>query len=243
VNIAMQNMMTHQMKEFPVKIVGVLNASLLGGGSSQLNEKACTDLQHYASEGVPQQLNSGPTSFRVVLDANATLDQAQETKTAIIDAGYTASTTSDMIGVVTSIISAISWVLIAFASIALLAASFGIINTLYMSVVERTREIGLMKALGMSSARIFGAFSTEAILIGFWGSLTATLASRGVGATVNAVAKSTFAKDLPGLQLMEHTISGTLIVMLIIMLIAFLAGTLPARKASKQNPINALRYE
>ena len=58
----------------------------------------------------------------------------------------------------------------AFAVIALIAAGFGIINTLLMSVQERTREIGLMKAMGLGGGRIFAMFSIEAIFIGFLGS-------------------------------------------------------------------------
>ena len=130
-----------------------------------------------------------------------------------------------------------------FAGIALLAASFGIVNTLLMAVQERTKEIGLMKAMGMSSRKVFLLFSTEAMLLGFWGSLIGSLAGVTVGLVANKVATDTFLKDLVGFELTSFPLLSIFVIMFIIMMIAFLAGTLPARRASKKDPIEALRYE
>jgi len=128
-------------------------------------------------------------------------------------------------------------------AIALLAASFGIINTLLMAVQERTREIGLMKAMGLGRNKIFMLFSIEAVLLGFWGSLLGSLAGIGIGQVVNRIASDTFLKDLPGFNLTEFSPQSVAVIMLIIMSIAFIAGTLPARRASQKDPIEALRYE
>ena len=91
-------------------------------------------------------------------------------KDRLADAGYTGSTVADQLGTFKTVIDGIVLVLNAFAIIALLAASFGIVNTLLMSVQERTREIGLMKAMGMGNGRVFSLFSLEAAFIGFLGS-------------------------------------------------------------------------
>ena len=157
--------------------------------------------------------------------------------------GYTAVTIEDQIGIFKQVIEAVIMVLNFFAAIALLAASFGIINTLLMAVQERTKEIGLMKAMGMSSKRVFLLFSIEAILLGFWGSLLGSLAGVGIGKLVNKLASDTFLKDLAGFDLTSFPLTSVMVIMLIIMTIAFLAGTLPARRASKKDPIEALRYE
>jgi len=117
------------------------------------------------------------------------------------------------------------------------------VNTLLMSVQERTREIGLMKAMGMSSRKIFGLFSAEATFIGLLGSLFGILAAIGVGSALSQVLSKTVLADLPGLCIVLFTPQSALGVMLLIMLIAFVSGTLPARKASRLNPIEALRYE
>ena len=142
-----------------------------------------------------------------------------------------------------TVISGIVGILNAFAVIALVAASFGIINTLLMSVQERTREIGLMKAMGMSGGRVFALFSLEAVVIGFLGSAIGAGAAVGLGSVVSSALAEGALSGLPGLSIMlfkPTTVAG---VILLIMAIAFLAGTLPARQAAKQNPIDSLRYE
>ena len=108
---------------------------------------------------------------------------------------------------------------------------------------ERTREIGLDKALGMSSAKVFLGFSAEAIMLGFWGSVIGIVAAFVVGNVANAVAHQSFLQDFPTFELVIFKPEAMLVIVGIIMLIAFLAGTLPARKAAKKNPIDALRYE
>jgi len=134
-------------------------------------------------------------------------------------------------------------VLNAFAVIALLAAGFGIVNTLLMSVQERTREIGLMKAMGMSGGRIYALFSVEAVFIGFLGSAIGALGAMGAGAVANVILAETVIADLQGLEVLIFAPIPMLTVVLLVMGIAFLAGTIPARRAARQNPITALRYE
>lgn len=112
-----------------------------------------------------------------------------------------------------------------------------------MSVRERTREIGLMKAVGMSNKKIFDLFSTEALLIGFWGSALGTLIGMGIANTLSTFASKTFLKDLEGFTLADFSIWNVITIFIIVEIIAFLAGTLPSVKASKKDPIESLRYE
>ena len=146
-----------------------------------------------------------------------------------------------MIGLI--VINGIIGVLNAFAVIALIAAGFGIVNTLLMSVQERTREIGLMKAMGMGGGKIFALFSVEAIFIGFLGSALGAGIAVGLGSVISSVLSNTVLSALPGLHIMLFTPASVATIIGVVMLIAFLAGTLPARRAAKQNPIDALRYE
>ena len=101
-------------------------------------------------------------------------------------------TVEDEIGMIRQVINAITGVLTLFGAIALLAASFGIINTLYMSVQDRTREIGLMKAMGMGRFKVFLTFSIEALLIGFWGGVTGIAGAVVAGHFLNDFATTSF---------------------------------------------------
>jgi putative ABC transport system permease protein len=154
-------------------------------------------------------------------------------------------TVEDIIGTIKTFFDVILTVFKIFGLIALLAAAIGIINTLFMSVQERTREIGLDKALGMSSRHVFISFSLEAISLGFWGSVFGITVSIILGNIVNAAfhAEGGFLEAFPTFNLATYTIKDIISVTILIMTIAFLSGTLPARRASHKNPIDALRYE
>ena len=130
-----------------------------------------------------------------------------------------------------------------FALIALLAASFGIINTLVIAVLERTKEIGLQKALGMSRGKIFAIFSLESVLIGFWGALLGTIGGVVVGLTANRVLIAAYAESFEGFNLFAFTLPSILSVFALVSTVAFFAGVMPAFRASRLNPIESLRYE
>lgn len=176
---------------------------------------------------------------------NAT-DQTDESalKTKLQNAGdYTAMSLKERVGTITTVVDAITTGLNVVGIIALVAASFGIINTLLMSVYERTQEIGLMKSLGMSRGKVFGLFAVEAALVGFWGSVVAVGAATLASIGISNWASNNFLKDFEGFTLLVVSWQGALFVVVLIMLIAFVAGTFPAIKASRLNPIDALRSE
>jgi putative ABC transport system permease protein len=226
------------------KINGVQQQSLLSDtGGASANKKLITELIAIQTRGLPADTANKYPAVSAQLASDITDSQLQTIKDGLSSKGYRALTVEDQIGIIKQVIDAITYVLIFFGAIALLAASFGIINTLYMSVQERTKEIGLMKAMGMSRSKVFLLFSVEAILLGFWGSGVGALAAIGAGQLVNKIAAGSFLKDLPGFNLTEFPIISIVSIMLLIMTIAFLAGTLPARRAARQDPIDALRYE
>ncbi len=130
-----------------------------------------------------------------------------------------------------------------FALVALLAASFGIINTLIIAVMERTKDIGLQKALGMGRGKIFLLFSFESIFIGFWGALLGILGGVLVGTAASAYLTLTYLESFEGFSLFVFTPYSVISIMLLVCAIAFVAGVFPAFRASRLNPIEALRYE
>jgi putative ABC transport system permease protein len=100
-----------------------------------------------------------------------------------------------------------------------------------------------MKAMGMGSGRIFSLFSLEAIFIGLLGSALGAVIAIGVGTAVSAQLAASLFSDLPGLQLIAFDPVSILVTTLAVMGIAFLAGTLPAARAARADPVESLRYE
>lgn len=221
------------------KIVGVQAPGVLTmDGDLHINQILDNKLYSLSMENVPE---SSVQNYIAVGNVDpAKMDKIREEFKKI---GYDFITVNDAVSMIRTFFDAILIVFNIFGGIALLAAAIGIINTLFMSVQERTREIGLEKALGMGKGKIFLEFSIEAILLGFWGSALGILISMIIGYSVNAIAHETFLSDFPTFELVIFNPLNMTVITLIIMAIAFAAGTLPARKASKKDPINALRYE
>src|SRR5207248_3301580 len=119
----------------------------------------------------------------------------------------------EQIGTIGTVINTILIVLNMFGAITLLAATFGIVNTLLMSVNERTSEIGLFKALGAKRRTIFSIFAIEAASIGFWGALLGVLVSIGIGSIASNIATQTFLKNFVGFQLVSFPILASLTVL------------------------------
>lgn len=226
-----------QLIEQKLEVVGVMRKTFVTAGQMIVDV-------HTAKTIADTQGQGGRFLAMMVTFADAQKGQEAELKERIQAVGnYSAVSLEERIGTFIAVIGAITAALNVVGIIALLAASFGIINTLLMSVYERTQEVGLMKALGMRRAKVFGLFAVEAVLVGFWGSLVAVGMAALTSVAVNSVASQTFLKDFEGFTLLVVNPLNALFVMALIMTIAFLAGTLPALKASRLNPIDALRSE
>lgn len=225
-------------------ITGVTEETFAVNGASVIPNTALTDaLVDAQNTGLPEADQNRYASASVFFDPDLSDQQLDALKQRLEDAGYSGATVADQLGTFAAIIDGIVLVLNAFAVIALLAASFGIVNTLYMSVQERTREIGLMKAMGMGSGRVFSLFSLEAVFLGFLGSAIGAAVAILVGTGLSSALADTLLADLPGLTLLAFDPLSIAAVMLIVMGIAFLAGTLPAARAARADPVESLRYE
>ncbi|GAA4689334.1 putative ABC transport system permease protein [Promicromonospora umidemergens] len=223
-------------------IVGVAEPGVITMGGAIPNDVLTEELHDLQTTGAPEAETTRYAQASVSFDAAAGAVEAQALQDRLDDAGFTGSTLEDQLGAVTAVIDGIVLVLNGFAVIALVAAGIGIVNTLFMAVQERTREVGLMKAMGLSSSRVFSLFSIEAVVIGLVGSALGVLGAIGVGQLVNGVSGDLLA-DLPGLTLIAFDPVSVATVVLSVMAIAFLAGTLPALRAARQDPISSLRYE
>lgn len=231
-------------RQVEASVVGVARTSLFASGAGA---NAALVEEVAAAQAIPGQPRAWPLAVAYLEgsgdDGAVTADDIGAVKAELADADLAGQTVEDQLGVVQTIINGIIGVLSAFAVVALIAASFGIVNTLLMSVQERTREIGLMKAMGMSNGRVFGLFSLEAVVIGFLGSALGALAAVAVGSALAGSLSQTVLADLPGLRILLFEPAGVAVVIVVIMAIAFVSGVLPARRAARQDPIESLRYE
>lgn len=234
--------MAQQEQTVEAEVSGVSQQMLSGVGSSPTPSQALNDALYEAQSGGldVETKSSYVQAIAVVSDMES---NEQQVKQDLLELEYMGTTVEDQLGIVQGIINTVTWVLNGFAIIALLAASFGIVNTLLMSVQERTREIGLMKALGMSNGKVFGLFSMEAVMIGVMGSVLGVALGIGVGVAGNAALVGGPLSNVAGLTLFSVQPLSVLAIVALIIVIAFLAGTLPARRAARKDPIDALRYE
>lgn len=233
---------TGAMHSITARVNGVEENALLSAGGAFANKALTSALAEAQSTGAPA-LSKNTWTAATATFAPTAKSGIDDMKSQLTAAGYTAQTLEDRIGTVKTVINGIIGVLNAFAIIALVAAGFGIVNTLLMSVQERTREIGLMKAMGMGSGSVFALFSTEAAFIGLLGSLIGSAAAIGLGTAVSGALARGPLSDLAGLQILSFAPAPVAGVILLVMAIAFIAGTLPAWRAARQNPIDSLRYE
>jgi len=226
--------------EVEAEIVGVSNASLLTSGAGG-NAELLAELAEVQKAGV-----DSPDRYQIAIarfDPALSAVEIADLKARIADEGMSGQTVADQLGLIQTVITGITGVLNAFAVVALLAAAFGIVNTLLMSVQERTREIGLMKAMGMGNARVFALFSLEAAFIGLLGSLLGVVVAIGLGVPLAGALASGPLSGLAGLSILLFEPASIGAVIVLIVAIAFVAGTLPARRAARKTPIDALRYE
>jgi putative ABC transport system permease protein len=139
-------------------------------------------------------------------------------------------------------INVLQGILLGFGALAVLTAIFGIINTQYISVLERTQQIGLMKALGMRRRDVGRLFKFEAAWIGFLGGAIGAGLAYLTGLIGNPYITKALTLD-EGTNLLLFPVWIFAVVILGLMIVSVAAGILPARKASKLDPIEALRTE
>ncbi len=150
---------------------------------------------------------------------------------------------TDMIGVllssVTSIVNVISYVLIAFVAISLVVSSIMIAIITYISVLERTKEIGILRAIGASKKDVSRVFNAETIIEGFIAGVL------GIGiAFLLTIPANAIVNSLAGIEnIATLPINGSIILIIISVLLTVIAGLIPAKMASKKDPVVALRSE
>ena len=156
------------------------------------------------------------------------------------DSGYMVTSLSEMLDTMTSMVNMVVTILTAIAAISLLVGGIGIMNIMMVSVTERTREIGIRKALGAQESTILGLFVTEAAATSALGGVLGI----GLGYLLSAAANRILPMVLTDMTLTVSPSIGSVAVAFSISVgIGVLFGFLPARRAARLNPIEALRYD
>ncbi|MBR3483037.1 MAG: ABC transporter ATP-binding protein/permease [Lachnospiraceae bacterium] len=187
----------------------------------------------------PSSINLFASSFAnkdIIADTitayNNTVDEIKEIR-------YT-----DIVGImmssVTTIINAITYVLIAFVAVSLIVSSIMIGVITLISVQERTKEIGILRAIGASKRNVSSMFNAETVIIGFTSGMLGVIVTYILCIPINAILHSVTGIENLSARLPIHVAA---ILVLISMLLTLIAGIIPSRSAAKKDPVVALRTE
>ncbi len=175
------------------------------------------------------------------------VDNPQNSETVaqqIRQLGVGATTANSYVNDQLQIFSVISFVLAGIGSIALVVAAIGIVNTMVMAVLERTREIGIMRAIGAKRSTVSQLFTLEASLLGFFGGVFGIVAGFGLIQLANVFINDQLASNaITSRDIISLPIWLMLIAVATTTVIGMLAGLYPAYRASRLDPVEALRHE
>jgi putative ABC transport system permease protein len=219
------------------KVIGILKSV----GNSQ------DDKQVYISLESLREISGGKDSLSAIFVKVSDVSRVDDIATSIekkFDREYgkgsfSAMTSEQITESVGSILSVLTFVLAGIASISLVVAGVGIANTMFTSVLERTREIGIMKAIGATNNNILEIFLIESVLIGFIGGCIGCIVGFALSQIINIIATAS-------LPIKFATVVTTDMILLGIgfsIAVGIVSGLYPARKAAKLQPVEALRYE
>jgi len=156
------------------------------------------------------------------------------------DKDFTVQTPEDILKSFKKILNIVQAVLIGIALISLFVGGIGIMNTMYTSVVERNKEIGIMKAIGARNEDIFALFFIESGLLGLTGGIMGIIIGTGMAWLVELISSQVLGKSFLQAYFSWELFLGAVLFSFIV---GALAGTLPAIQATKQKPADTLRDE
>lgn len=213
--------------------------------STSFSASAAVFISDTKAEELSNYLTKGTDQYRQYISATVMVKSGHDpeaVKVAVKAKELSAMTAKDISGMIFTMVNVLQGIVTGFGILALIASVFGIINTQYISVLERTSQIGLMKALGMPKRAVAKLFRYEAAWIGFIGGVIGAAIAYSVGTAMNPWITETLTLG-EGNYLLIFVWWHIALMIVGLMLVAILAGWFPSRKAAKLDPIEALRTE
>lgn len=181
------------------------------------------------------------SQLKVIAKDNNSL---REIRTTIESAGYGTVSVSDTVAQIDSLFSNFRLVLSVLGLVALSVAALGMFNTLTVSLLERTREVGLMKAMGLKSDEVKSLFLTESMIMGLYGGILGLLLGIGLGKLLSLILSAlSVVKGVGFVDVSYVPLSFVVFVIFLSILVGIATGYYPAKRATKISALNALRYE
>lgn len=237
---AVQALYISETKDVPLTIRAVSARS-----STSFSASMAVFISDTKAEQLSNWLSEGTSRYKQYVSATVIAKKGvdpETVKATIKDKGLSAMTAKDISSMIFTMVNVLQGIVTGFGTLALIASIFGIINTQYISVLERTSQIGLMKALGMPRRAVAKLFRYEAAWIGFIGGVIGAGVAYGVGTAMNPWITKTLTLG-EGNYLLIFVWWQIVLMIAGLMFIAILAGWFPSRKAAKLDPIEALRTE
>ncbi|NCN11825.1 ABC transporter permease [Candidatus Kaiserbacteria bacterium] len=179
--------------------------------------------------------------IQVRVDSNSNLPIVEN---KLIEEGYRVTALSKTVEQASKIFQGIQIVLATFGGIALIVSAIGMFNTMTVTLLERTKEIGIMRTLGASPNDVKYLFVSESIVVGFLGGISGILMGVIIGVTTNLFLNF-IAGQFGGqaVKLFSFPLNFLLFITIFSAAVGYLTGIFPARRASALNPLDAIRYE
>ena len=178
---------------------------------------------------------------KVKVEEDKNLEEARD---KLISMGFMVSALSDTIEQANRIFNAIQIILGIFGVVGLIVAAVGLVNTMSITLLERTSEIGIMRSLGASANDIRKLFLMESTICGFFGGIFGVTLGIGIGQLFN-FGINLLAKSLGGqtMRLFSYPFWFIVFIIFLSTFVGFIAGFWPAKRAASLNPLEALRYK